>query len=198
MKKPVLYALALTGFMTATLMAGAAQAQPTYAAPTDVQGWVSNPETSYMKNNPADQRIPRVPMEQGNASIYFDPNKLDKSSIQMTMGMRSPNEKAKEPVSAEALFVSRSIKKTGQNSFEAEGDLYTNKRHTAMKVPFVVNFDKTAAEPTLVFDGDFKVNSAQAGLGNESKDFPTEIPVNFHFVTTPLPVPQPLPDSVPK
>lgn len=148
-------------------------------------------EASRITHMPTDERIARVPVEHFGSEIRFDPTNLDESNFILTTTLKptavSPAAPPEVAQGMQGMFISKKIKKTGTNEFEAEGDMIMNGRKVPMKVPFAASFSRTAAEPTIVLDGNYKILTSQFATGTQMSQYPNEIPLNFHIEATPIP-----------
>ncbi len=167
------------------------------------QGWQMLPAESAMSyQNPAAGGT--IPISDFKADIAFDPSQLSSSYLNFSANagslfvpaedfspeMRQPksNLGAVIPDSpSTAVFTSRSIQRTGDNSFTATGELEIYGQRRALSIPFTVSLRSGAGTTArMVLSGSFTARRADYAKGEDySKLGPSEVPVTFRFTTAP-------------
>ena len=125
-----------------------------------------------------------VSVENASADLRFDPRKLDESTLVITatyvpQGGFGANEDSGD---GQGMFVSKSIKQTGKNSFTATGDfMMARNEKVPVTVPFTASFAKGQARPTLIIQGTFDAPLGQITPGLR---FPSRVPMTFSMALT--------------
>ena len=127
-----------------------------------------------------------VPMEFFSSEVYFDPSMLDKSKIVLTATAHPPGEEMTDKNMQSGIFESTKIRRVKGNVFEAEGTMSIGDAKRTIKIPFTAAFDKTSAEPKIILDGAFDLNTSQYASSPEAEKYPTVMPIRFRITAEPV------------
>jgi cytochrome b561 len=111
--------------------------------------------------------------------IYFDPERLDKSQVEMMVDITSVDTNDAERDGQillpdwfnsesfpESRFFSNDFRKTEENQYVAVGELEIKNIKKSVNVPFILNFHGDGQDQELVsMDGEFVINRLDFGVG---------------------------------
>lgn len=125
-----------------------------------------------------------VTVQSASADLRFDPRKLDESTLVITANYipQGGFGAGADSGDGQGMFISKTIKQTGKNSFTATGDfMMARNEKVQITVPFTASFAKGQTRPTLIIEGSFDAPLGQIMAGLR---FPSRVPMTFRMALT--------------